>query len=148
LIHPLLRTAEDLDFDEVEGLIGAFTRAAEPLDIDPRWNRLRALVWDGPSGSFEDMEESWQTYLKDLETVACLQPQERTLAQALVWKHLSDEFLAHAEMSKRSTCNCPNCERNRREADGLQVRAIASLKESLRLAPDIRDTHWAMVEAY
>jgi tetratricopeptide (TPR) repeat protein len=148
LIHPLLRTTSDLDYDEALTLVEAFTRAAEPLDIDPRWNRLRALVWDGPAGTFDDMEESWQLYVKDLETVTCLAPQERTLAQALVWKHLGEGFLAHAEMATQSTCNCPNCERNRREADGLQAQAIAWLKESLRLCPDHRDTHRALIEAY
>jgi tetratricopeptide (TPR) repeat protein len=149
LLHPLTKAVEDLgDYEEVEELVEAFTRVAEPLDIDPRWNRLWALVWEGPRGTIEGLEEYWRDYLKDLETAPGFPPQERTLAQALVWKRLAEAYLNSAEGLMDDPFAPASDKRLQREVEGLRVQAIACLKESLRRDPGNRATHWDLVQAH
>jgi tetratricopeptide (TPR) repeat protein len=149
LLQPLTSVLEDFeDYDDVEGLIEDFTRVAEPLDIDPRWNRLRALVEEGPWGLIEDLEESWRDYLNDLETSPCFPPQERTMAQALVWKRLGEGYLNNAQDLVDSPMAGGPAQRLEHEAEGLRVQGIACFKESLRLDPENRSTHWDLVLAH
>jgi tetratricopeptide (TPR) repeat protein len=148
LLHPLTSAVEDLnDYEDVEELVEGFTRVAEPLDIDPRWNRLWALVWEGPRGTIEGLEEYWRDYLKDLETAASFQPQERTLAQALVWNRLAEGYLDSARDLVEEPFTRVPAERRRQEAEGMRLQAIGCLKESLRLDPENRSTHWDLVQS-
>ncbi len=89
LLGPLIKEAEDLDLDDAERLIGDFTRLAEPLAIDPKWNRLWAMLWEGPQGDSEHSLTYWSRYIDDLKNVVVLGPAERSLAQALVWNHMA-----------------------------------------------------------
>jgi tetratricopeptide (TPR) repeat protein len=147
LFQPLISAVEDLgDYEEVEGLIGDFTRVAEPLDIDPRWNRLWALVWEGPRGTIEGMEEYWRSYLKDLETAPGFPPQERPLAQALVWKRLGGAYLDNAQEVAEDPFRGP-AKTLRQEAESLRAEAVACFNESLGLDPGNRSTRWALVQA-
>ena len=52
---------------EGTNLIRSFTKVAEPLPIDPRWNRLWAQVWEGPQGHPDEAEPFWRRYLDDLD---------------------------------------------------------------------------------
>ncbi len=48
LMGSLIKEASRFDLNEANRLVSDFTRAAEPISIDPNWNRLWAMVWDGP----------------------------------------------------------------------------------------------------
>jgi tetratricopeptide (TPR) repeat protein len=147
VLQPLIAAVEDADdYEDVEDLIGDFTRVAEPLDIDPRWNRLWALVWEGPRGTIEGIDEYWRNYLKDLETAPGFPPQERTIVQALVWKRLGRAYLDNAREVAEDPFRGP-AKSLRQEAESLRVQAVACFNESLRLDPGNRSTHWELVQA-
>src|SRR5207253_701066 len=74
-------------------LIRDFIRVSEPLAIDPHWNRLWALIWEGPRGDPSEAIEHWMGYLSDLESVPGFTAQERPLALALTWKHVAELYL-------------------------------------------------------
>ena len=46
LIASFLHEASELDLDDAERLLKSFTRVAEPMAIDPNWNRFWALASD------------------------------------------------------------------------------------------------------
>ncbi len=98
LIGSLIKSAQDEPWPEAERLITQFTRVAQPMAIDPRWNRLWAIVWDGPHADPDGAIEHWVEYIQDLETVASLSPSERSLAQAIVWGHVAQ---LHSEEVER-----------------------------------------------
>ena len=50
----MIKEAEDLDLTEAERLVHGFTRVAEPMAIDPHWNRLWAIIWDGPQADTDE----------------------------------------------------------------------------------------------
>ena len=89
LIGTLFKEVEDLDLNDAERLIERFTRAAEPLAFDPRWNRLWAILWDGQQGDSDVSLEYWEKYVHDLKTVTAYNASEQALAQAMVWNHMA-----------------------------------------------------------
>ncbi len=89
LIGSLIKAAQDLDWPEAKHLITQFTRVAQPMAIDPRWNRLWAIIWDGPHADFGGAVARWVEYIADLETLESLSSSERALAQAIVWDHVA-----------------------------------------------------------
>ncbi len=144
LYAPLIKAASDRDYDEAEALVKNFTRLAEPLPIDPRWNRLWALIWEGPQGSLEDAEDYWRQYLDDLKTLPALPPEERALAQALVWKNLAIQYLHDAEALAPALPGA----RPDREVKQARRRAVECLEASLRLGPTHRATYQQLIDAY
>ena len=149
LLDPLIGTVQELEYAEAQELLDGFIHAAEPLALDPRWNRLMALVWEGARGSLEVVEEYWRDYLQDLEALPSLKPEERKLAQALVWEHLGDEIMD-------STGTGPTPFGGRRGSGGdedededpeTKARAIACFEQSLRLAPDHLNAYRALLMA-
>ena len=46
LMASFVNAASEMDFDEGERLLNGFTRVAEPLAIDPNWNRFWAIAAD------------------------------------------------------------------------------------------------------
>ncbi len=52
LLSSLVQVATQCESEEeARTLVGGFTRLAQPLPIDPRWNRLWAIIWEGPASS-------------------------------------------------------------------------------------------------
>ena len=124
----------------------ALAAVAEPAAIDPRWNRTLALAWEQRSGEEDDglshAERRWRLYLEDLAGLECLSPNDRRLAQALVWSRLG------RMLTFRSAPLCATC-RVRHEPDReLQRRAVECFRNSLRLAPQLLATHQALAQAY
>ncbi len=78
-----------MDEFEADALVGRFIRVAQPMAIDPRWNRLWAMVWDGPHADPEGAIQYWTDYIEDLGKVPSLSPAELKLARALVWNHIA-----------------------------------------------------------
>ena len=144
LLDPLLGTIQELDYDEAQELIDEFIQAAEPLAIDPRWNRFQAIIWERAQGALEVVEEYWRDYLQDLEALASLTPEERKLAQALVWEHLGDEIMDSTEDSPTPFGG----RRGAGEDPEIKQRATACYEQSLRLAPDHLDAYRALLEAH
>ena len=155
LIGSVIKEAEDLDLDEAERLVHGFTKAAEPLSFDPRWNRLWAMLWDGPQGDSSVALEYWTKYVDDLKTVTIYNSTERALAQALVWNHMArlhrDEaadladgpgpFGLPASFAIRPKNNVTAINRAKKSV-------INCLEKSLELAPDHLPTYQLLVEVY
>ena len=98
LLAPLIEYVTSIDYTRASRLLREITRVAEPLAIDPGWNRLWALSWEHHSAS--EAIKYWTRYIADLESCAALKAEERPLAQALVWKHMAQ--VALAELHDRS----------------------------------------------
>jgi len=67
---------------------------ADPMPMDPHWNRAWAMVWEHPKNDdIDQAEKHWLGYLDDLAGLECLSPAERTLAQALVWERIGQMYV-------------------------------------------------------
>jgi hypothetical protein len=155
LIGDLIKTSEDLHWKDAQRLVSLFTRAAQPLAIDPRWNRLWGIFWDGPQGGAGEATRYWVAYTHDLETVEALNPAERALAQALVWNHVAELHLQEvAELTEEDVpfgFLLPGLDRG-----GIDEQAVAAskkevidcLERSLELAPQHLPTYRLLVESY
>ena len=148
LYSPLLREATDLSFREGTNLIRSFTKSAEPLPIDPRWNRLWAQVWEGPQGHPDEAEPFWRKYVDDLGSSTVIRPEDRSKAKALVlthmgrqWTELASEFdpeegplaFAAKDPSRSGKPGLPA--RLSEEASAARRKALAVLEEESRSPP-------------
>jgi tetratricopeptide (TPR) repeat protein len=161
LYSPLLREATDLSFSEGTNLIRSFTKAAEPLPIDPRWNRLWAQVWEGPQGHPDEAEPYWRRYIDDLESSTAIRPEDRSKAKALVLTHMGRQWadLASDFDSDDTPFPVPGKDPSRsrklappapmsQESTAARRRAAAVLEESRALYPSHRATHKALLDLY
>ena len=143
LYLPVVREAAELPFHEAKALVGNFSRLAEPLPIDPRWNRLWAMIWEGPQGTLEDAEDYWAKYVEDLKTLPALRAEERDLAQALVWKHVGREYVSMA------TAYLSSERGGRPHPDGDWAREGGRMPgEEFTARAGHRETYWILVDAY
>jgi tetratricopeptide (TPR) repeat protein len=160
LIGSLVKSAQDMPWPEAERVITQFTRVAQPMTIDPRWNRLWAIIWDGPHADAEGAIAHWVQYIQDLETVASLSPSERVLAQAIVWGHVArlhseevDVLLEDSDGPPSSPFRRPMPGFKAKKANDPDVVAakkevIDSLERSIRLAPKYRPSYKLLVEVH
>jgi hypothetical protein len=155
VIGSLVKAASEMHWAHAERVVTQFTRAAQPLAIDPRWNRLWAILWDGPHAEPDGAIEYWEEYIDDLATVEALKPAERSLAQAIVWNHVAE--LHRTEVESWSDTDQagfamfglpvgPLADQNDVAASKKGV--IDALERSLRLAPDYLKTHRLLVKTY
>ena len=145
LYDPLIRAAGRMSYHEGHRLIRSFVKAAEPLPVDPHWNRLWALVWEGPQGSIGEAEVFWRKYLDDLKAAPGIQQDERPRAQALVWLHLGEGL---ADLADALAPEGPGPRRVDAEVTEARRRAVDCLEESVRLCPTLRDAHEALMDVY
>ena len=149
LYDPVIQAARERDYREAKALVKEFTYAAERLPIDPRWNRLWALIWEGPQGELKEAEDHWNQYCIDLQTVAVLNPDERVLAQALVLNRLGEQHLDEIGPGFGPAAMLgPDSLDEEEEADEEREHAIALFEKSLDLAPDHRPTYGCLMKAY
>ena len=155
LIGSVIKEAEDLDLNDMERLIERFTRSAEPLAFDPRWNRLWAMLWDGPQGDTSVSLEYWEKYVDDLKAVTIYNASEQALAQAMVWNHMAglhrDEAADLAEgpgpfglpamLTTQAGNDSPAIKRAKKSVVGC-------LEKSLELAPSYLPTYQLLVDFY
>ena len=144
----LIRESRDLDFDDATALVRDFTRAAQPLSNDPRWNKLWALIREGNRGDLEEADAYWRSYLDDLETLPSLNQDERLLARALVLNHLGKEHVEEAEACGPSPKGKFPTEGHRHEYESERNRAIACFEASMKLAPGHSPTYHALIKTY
>ena len=150
ILYELLHQAalQEDDFEDAERLVKGFQKVTPALAIDPKWNRFWALFWEQLSDqeAQEDAEEHWRRYLRDLESVACLKPDERLLARALVHNRLAKhvtEILRQME-----ACPCPKDHTQEPEYKAKQAAVEADLEASLKLAPGHLPTYRQLMAVY
>jgi tetratricopeptide (TPR) repeat protein len=161
LIGSLVKAAQDMHWPDAKRVVIQFTRAAEPLASDPRWNRLWGILWDGPQGDPDDAIPYWVAYIDDLGTVATFNPEERALAQAMIWNHVAelhreqvDGLLDDDDDEDEPPFAFPRFGRDPdEEADEEEIAAakkevVDCLERSLRLAPKHLPTYRLLVETY
>ena len=157
LLEPLLIHALSCDYATAIRLLREFTQVAAPLAIDPSWNRFWALCWDKQDPS--EAVKSWTRYITDLESCAAFKPEERPLAQALVWKHIAELYLEEIEYRSENDdddfedddgFDDLDLDDEDDSADFDEVRlmrqASACIEQSLRLAPRHRPTYDLLVD--
>jgi tetratricopeptide (TPR) repeat protein len=155
LYSPLLLEATGLSQREGTNLIRSFTKAAEPLPIDPRWNRLWAQAWEGPQGHPDEAEPYWRRYIDDLESTTAIRPEDRPKAKALVLAHMGEEWaeLAREFDAGEDPLPLPGMDPSRsgrpsEESTAARRKAVAVLEESRALYPSHRATHQALLDLY
>ena len=154
-LAPLLDHAASLSYASGSRLIREFTQAAEPLAIDPLWNRLWALTWECPSDGTSEAIKYWTRYVADLESVTALKAEERQLAQALVWKHLAEMYLTELDDRTYEDGDFDDGFEDDDEFDDeddfdmdedeLEQHATTCIQRSLQLAPQHRPTYDLLV---
>jgi tetratricopeptide (TPR) repeat protein len=161
LIGSIIKAVRDMDWHEAHSLVTRFTRVAQPMPIDPQWNRLWAMIWDGPHAEPGGAVHYWTDYFLDLETVESLTPIERNLARALVWNHVAtlhreevdelseydDEPLGFPGPPRRKG-KAAKPKRDDPEVAAAKKSLIEALEKSLRLAPDHLETYQMLVDAH
>ena len=152
LLPSLVNTATQCaTLGEARKLVDDFTRLAEPLPIDPRWSRLWALIWEGPQATTLSAVLSWKAYIKDLDNISALTPEERRRAQALVLKHLGEMYITDADESDEDDDDEFFQPRYRFQSDQsaqAQEGAIECLEESIRIDPAHLEAHQTLIDAY
>jgi len=122
--------------------LAEFTSLADPLPMDPHWNRARAMMWEHPRNhDVTQAETYWLRYLDDLATPGCLPPRELPLAQALVWERIGGLYVEECRA-------VPGMFRRRgRDVAELRSRAAECFNNSLRLAPELLSAYEALAAA-
>jgi tetratricopeptide (TPR) repeat protein len=147
-LYPLvIEEATGLGYHEGQDLLKGFTRAAEPLPIDPRWNRLWALAWEGPQGHPEEAAPFWRKFIDDLEASPAIQADERPLARALVLTHRGRDWARFAQDIDPPEERGP---RRKVDEEAMEARrmAVTLFEESLSLSPSHRATYQALMDVY
>lgn len=161
LIGPLIKHVSERDPHPAERLIDRFTKVAEPLSIDPNWNRLRGLG-SAMSGAPEtEARTYWSRYIEDLNNIPGLPPQERSMAQALVLNHIAKSYELEIEGDEQDDEEdeifgpfVPYHASSAHKGKTIEAvydpteAAVECLEESLRLAPDYLPTYRALVDIY
>ncbi|HUT90084.1 MAG TPA: hypothetical protein VMY37_11345 [Thermoguttaceae bacterium] len=125
-----------------QSLIAELASVADPLPIDPHWNRARAMLSEeAENDDLEETEKHWLRYLDDLAGMECLAPAERTLAQALVWERMGR---LHVEEYQAGP---PPFRRLDDSVGQMQSRAFECFENCLRLAPDLLPAYEALASA-
>jgi tetratricopeptide (TPR) repeat protein len=156
LLTPLLDHATSLGYASGTRLLREFTQVAEPLAIDPGWNRLWALTWERPLDGTSEAIKYWTRYIADLERCAALKAEERPLAQALVWKHMAQLYLAELDDRSEEDEDLDFDDDFDLEDEGenaldldedrLAQQATTYIERSLQLAPRHRPTYELLVQ--
>jgi hypothetical protein len=90
-----------------EGCLDELTslaKTADPLPLDPHWNRAMAVACENSEYFDDDPEPYWRDYLDDLENLPSLPASQRNLARGLVWLRLADNYLDDAIRSRDCCC--------------------------------------------
>lgn len=151
LYGSIIRAAGDLAYEKARQLVHSFIKVSEPLPVDPHWNRLWALLWEGPRGNPDDADRFWLEYIKDLQEVSSFSPDERGLAQALVMNKLAGELLEEAEQlrpdDEDEDWDDLDGDGDPEEAEALFEHATTLLEASVKVCPTHLPTYLMLIDA-
>jgi hypothetical protein len=143
------------EMDELEGgrLLDSFMRIAEPLAIDPNWNRFRAIAADEIDDDSESARACWARYAEELESVSAFSAAERPLVEAMIWNRIAmfyrDDAEAldspHSMMMMMRAMFRPDGEE---EAARSRKLTVECLERSRGLAPEYLLTHRLLITAH
>ncbi len=116
-----------------------------PAD-DPNFSRLRALAYDHVQ-EFQDAHKEWQAFEKSVAANPGAWPSgQADRVRALVWSHMGSNAAAQPDLEDPDLPpflrNHPNRPRP------LKPTAEKCFEESLKLAPDVLETHVHLVDLY
>ena len=148
-----LKASSEMDADEGERLLNSFTRLAEPLAIDPNWNRFWAIVADEVEDDSESARRFWTNYAAEIETIPAFSPAERPLVEAMIWNRVAISYRNEAEtldspdslMTMMRAMFRPDGEE---EAARFKKLSVECLERSLALAPQYPLTHRLLIAAH
>ncbi|HEY2251278.1 MAG TPA: hypothetical protein VGH74_09465, partial [Planctomycetaceae bacterium] len=151
LTELLLKPVADAELNEESGwdagfLVGQLTAAAEPCRLDPRWNRMRALLCE--SNSEEEPEQAcayWKKYAADIDSLSHLTADERRKMQGLVYRHIAESYAIRTRPEDDSPFADPV---NKKTVKKMQKLAIEAAEESLRLDPTARKSYELLESLY
>jgi tetratricopeptide (TPR) repeat protein len=156
LIGSIIKAVQDMGWEAAQSLVERFCRSAQPPAIDPRWNRLLAMVWDGPQAEPAGAIHYWSEYIHDLAKLDAFSPAERDLARAMIWNRIAD--LHHDELDTLLDDQggppgldrflggpAKKTRRESREVAAARKAVIGALENSLALAPGHLGTYRQLV---
>lgn len=129
------------------------TLAIRAPAMDPHWNRAWAMLWGHPDlFRFREAEQRWQAYLKDVDDLPGLTPEERRQARALIWMHMArlcvrahdaedDSWLDEGEWDATEASD-------EDVAALLRARAVAYFHKSIELEPKLLAAYEMLADAY
>jgi tetratricopeptide (TPR) repeat protein len=123
-------------------LLDRIASCVTPLAMDPHWNRARALDAEVADEEVWEQDRHWRRYLEDLAELTALAPEERLLAQALVWERIAARFVDEESRHTRF-CRRPDCDESARH----RTQAIESFERGMELAPQIASIAEALADA-
>jgi hypothetical protein len=151
----LFDAAADADDPTAHRLVGQFVRAFDAPPIDPKWNRLRALVFELALNEMDGALAHWVRFVDDLATVSVLNSGDRALAQAMVYNHMA---MLHREIvadlsDPVGPFGMPLSDQALTAEDLKEIRAekkhaVACLENSIQLAPSYERSYEFLIEFY
>lgn len=114
----------------------------EPPPLDPHWHRATAMILEREEDIYA-ADASWRRYLADLDHVAELSPQQRSLAKAMVHHHVGREWLWEATSTDEGDFG----ESEEPDEEDLAA-AIDHLEQSVHAAPEYAPGYTDLAEAY
>ncbi len=109
--------------------VNQLARFADPLPIDPRWNRARASALDHSDDW--GAERYWENYLSDLEKITVLAPKERDLARAMIHLYLSKDLVDDVEELRTCRCGADHSP----EIEEIEEKVLEHFRQCQSLAP-------------
>ena len=126
---------------DLEGL----AQHVDPLALDPRWNRAKALVREHCEEAHpEESLPFWRNYITDLGSLSQLPPAQRDLAQALVWLRLARSHAVKADDWRNCRCGASHEE----ETEESIAQSKKCLENCFQLAPGYVPAYLAMAALY
>jgi tetratricopeptide (TPR) repeat protein len=113
---------------------------------DPTFARLRALAYEGVR-ELEEAHKEWQKFEKSVaDHPRAWPPGEADFVRALVWSHMGSNAAAAPDLDDP---NLPPFLRNHPDRPRpLKPAAEQCFEQSLKLAPDVLETHEKLVDHY
>jgi tetratricopeptide (TPR) repeat protein len=155
LMPSFVDAASKMDTDDGLQLLEDFTRVAEPMAIDPHWNRFWAIAGDDFEVESETPIRHWIRYAGELETIPAFSPAERPLVEAMISNRIAVHYRDDAESvdSPQSMMMMLRSMFDRDpEVDKAQARsrklAVEYIERSLQLAPNYLRTHHILIDLH
>jgi tetratricopeptide (TPR) repeat protein len=129
-----------------ERALASMSRNLEGPSFDPHWRRAEARAAEIDDAEAEEVERLWRAYQAELSEIAAFSPAERRLADALI-----EERIGHAYMNDGAGLEMPIFAGDPDAAvdqAGLWERGAACFARAVEKAPEHREAHRLLAEAY